>query len=142
MKIVKEFKDFISRGNVMDLAVAVVMGASFTAIINSLVADLITPLLSLLTGSYDFSQLYFTIGEGDFAAKFSYGSFIAAVINFLVISLVIFIMVKLVNKITRRKIAEDAEEAPKKVCPYCVEEIPAAAIRCPRCTSHLNKPEQ
>jgi large conductance mechanosensitive channel len=137
VKIVKEFKDFVSRGNVMDLAVAVVMGAAFTTIINSLVADLITPLLSLLSGGYDFSQLSLTIGSGEHAAKFSYGSFIAAIINFLAISLVIFFMVKLINKFLRRKQAKDAEDAPKKPCPYCAEDIPEAAVRCPSCTTIL-----
>ena len=134
VKIVKEFKDFVSRGNVMDLAVAVVMGAAFTAIINSLVADLITPLLSIITGGYDFSQLVIVIGAGDHAAKLSYGSFIAAIINFLAISVVIFILVKLMNRLTRKK----QEDAPTQTCPYCAEEIPKAAVRCPSCTTVLD----
>jgi large conductance mechanosensitive channel len=135
VKILKEFKDFVSRGNVMDLAVAVVMGAAFTAIINSLVSDLITPLLSFVTGGYDFSQLVLQIGEDEHAAKFSYGSFIAAVINFVAISVVVFVLVKLVNRFFRRKKAE----SPSIVCPYCATEIPSVAVRCPACTTVLNK---
>jgi large conductance mechanosensitive channel len=134
VKIFKEFKDFVSRGNVMDLAVAVVMGAAFTAIINSLVSDLITPLLSIVTGGYDFSQLVLVIGSAEHPAKFSYGSFLAAVINFLAISVVIFVMVKVMNKFSRKK----REETPTQVCPYCAEEIPAAAVRCPSCTTVLD----
>jgi large conductance mechanosensitive channel len=135
VKIVKEFKDFVSRGNVMDLAVAVVMGAAFTAIINSLVADIITPLLSLVTGGYDFNQLLVTIGSGDHAAKLTYGAFIAAIINFLAISLVVFFLVKGVNKLSNRK----KEEAPAtKTCPYCASDIPEVAVRCPTCTTILD----
>jgi large conductance mechanosensitive channel len=134
VKIFKEFKDFVARGNVLDLAVAVVMGATFTAIVNSLVNDLITPLLSIITGGYDFSQLVLVIGDGENAARFSYGSFIAAVINFLAISIVIFILVKIVNKVLRRK----KEESPTQTCPYCASDIPAAAARCPLCTSILD----
>jgi large conductance mechanosensitive channel len=136
VKIVKEFKDFISRGNVVDLAVAVVMGAAFTAIVNSLVADLITPLLSLVTGGYDFSQLTLILGVDEHSARLAYGSFIAAIINFLAIALVVFIMVKVMNKVLRRKVAE-SEEA-EKPCPYCQEKIPLAAVRCPRCTTVLS----
>lgn len=134
MKIFKEFKDFVSRGNVIDLAVAVVMGAAFTAIINSLVTDLVTPLLSIVTGGYDFSQLMLVIGSDDHAAKISYGSFIAAVINFLAIAVVIFVLVKAMNRFFRRK----QEESPTQNCPYCAENIPEAAVRCPNCTTILD----
>ncbi|MDR1422058.1 MAG: large conductance mechanosensitive channel protein MscL [Coriobacteriales bacterium] len=136
MKIVKEFKDFVSRGNVMDLAVAVVMGAAFTAIINSLVDDIITPLLSLVTGGYDFSKLMIQIGSGDYAAKLTYGAFISSIITFFAIALVVFFFVKGINKLSNRK----KEEAPAtKPCPYCAQDIPEVAVRCPSCTTVLDE---
>lgn len=101
--MVKEFKEFISRGNMMDLAVGFIIGAAFTAIVNSLVKDLINPLIGLFIGKIDLSNLKFTIGE----ATFKYGSFLNAVINFLIIALVVFFLIKLVNKITPKKEVED-----------------------------------
>ena len=101
--MVKEFKEFISRGNMMDLAVGVIIGAAFTAIVNSLVKDLINPLIGLFIGKIDLSNLKFTIGE----ATFKYASFLNAVINFLIIALVVFFLIKLVNKITPKKEVED-----------------------------------
>lgn len=101
--MVKEFKEFISRGNMMDLAVGVIIGAAFTAIVNSLVKDLINPLIGLFIGKIDLSNLKFTIGE----ATFKYGSFLNAVINFLIIALVVFFLIKLVNKITPKKEVKD-----------------------------------
>lgn len=101
--MVKEFKEFISRGNMMDLAVGVIIGAAFTAIVNSLVKDLINPLIGLFIGKIDLSNLKFTIGE----ATFKYGSFLNAVINFLIIALVVFFLIKLVNKITPKKEVEE-----------------------------------
>ena len=99
----KEFKEFISRGNMMDLAVGFIIGAAFTAIVNSLVKDLINPLIGLFIGKIDLSNLKFTIGE----ATFKYGSFLNAVINFLIIALVVFFLIKLVNKITPKKEVEE-----------------------------------
>ncbi|MCL1879371.1 MAG: large conductance mechanosensitive channel protein MscL [Actinomycetia bacterium] len=137
-KIAKEFRDFISRGNVLDLAVAVVMGAAFNAIITSAVNNLIMPLLSIITMGTDFSALYIAIGSGPNAAQFSYGNFISAVINFLLIALVIFIAIKAINRITNKK-PDDAEDEPAtKTCPYCASEIPEAAVRCPECTTVLD----
>lgn len=136
MKIVNEFKEFVSRGNVVDLAVAVVIGGAFTAIINSLVNDLITPLLSLLTGGYDFASLSVALGSGEGAAVLSYGAFIAAIINFLMIALVIFLLVKGINKVARKKTEEEVPAAMKD-CPYCAESIAEDAVRCPHCTSIL-----
>ena len=101
--MVKEFKEFISRGNMMDLAVGVIIGAAFTAIVNSLVKDLINPLIGLFIGKIDLSNLKFTIGE----ATFKYGSFLNAVINVLIIALVVFFLIKLVNKITPKKEVEE-----------------------------------
>lgn len=101
--MVKEFKEFISRGNMMDLAVGFIIGAAFTAIVNSLVKDLINPLIGLFIGKIYLSNLKFTIGE----ATFKYGSFLNAVINFLIIALVVFFLIKLVNKITPKKEVEE-----------------------------------
>lgn len=141
MKIFKEFKEFISRGNVMDMAVGVIIGGAFTAIVNSLVTDLLNPLLGLLTGGVDFSSLAVTIGKGDNPAVFAYGSFISAVINFLLISLVLFLIIKGINKLHFKKKEEEKEEAPAepavKICPFCKTEISAEAVRCPHCTSEL-----
>lgn len=108
-KMLKEFKDFIARGNVVDMAVGIIIGAAFTAIVNSLVADLINPIIGVITGGLDFSNLFVNLGSGDYAtlaaAKeagapiFAYGSFITAVINFLIIAFVVFLLVKAVNRL-------------------------------------------
>jgi len=112
--MLKEFQAFISRGNVMDMAVGIIIGAAFTAIVSSLVADLINPIISLLTGGIDFSGLGIRLAEGDEAAVFAYGNFIMAVINFLIIAWVVFLLIKAVNRlkdsVSPKKAA--AEEAP------------------------------
>ena len=133
----KEFKAFISRGSVMDMAVGIIIGGGFTAIVNSLVNDVVMPLLSILTGGYDFTKLSVVIGSGDNAATLNYGLFISAVINFLLIAFVIFCLIKALNKM-KDKIQKNEEEEPTvKVCPYCKSEIDIAATRCPHCTSEL-----
>ena len=134
MKFFTEFKEFVSRGSVVDLAVAVVIGAAFTAIINSLVGDLITPLLSVFTGGYDFASLVIPLGSGEGSAVLAYGKFIAAIINFLMVALVIFLLIKTINKHAKKQ-----EEAPvdTKDCPYCKGSIPIEAVRCPLCTTIL-----
>ena len=134
--LIKEFKEFISRGNVMDMAVGVIIGGAFTAIVNSLVNDMLMPLLSLLTGGFDFSGLCIALGEGENAAKINYGSFISAIINFLLIALVIFLIIKAINKVSRKK-KEEAPVPTTKECPYCKEQIAIEATRCPHCTSKL-----
>ena len=136
MKFLREFKEFISRGNVMDLAVAVIVGAAFSAIVNSLVGDLITPLLSLIVGGIDFSELYVEIGSSDVPAKLAYGNFIQALVNFLFISISIFLLIKIINVVLRRK---KEEAPPTKDCPYCAQAIPEAAVRCPSCTTILDE---
>lgn len=97
--MLKEFRDFIARGNVMDMAVGIIIGAAFTAIVNSLVNDLINPIIGLFLGGVDFSGMGIRIGEGENAGVFAYGNFITALINFLIIAWVVFLLVKLVNKI-------------------------------------------
>ena len=118
--MIKEFREFIARGNVMDLAVGIIIGAAFTAIVNSLVSDLINPLIGLVTGGTDFSNLFFALSTEHFAsvaaaeaagvAVFRYGSFITAVINFLIIAWVVFLLVKAMN--TLRATIDTGEKAP------------------------------
>ena len=135
--LIKEFKEFISRGNVMDMAVGAIIGGAFTAIVTSLVNDIMMPLLSLITGGFDFTSLCIVLGEGEDAATLNYGAFIAAVINFLLIALVIFILIKMINQVTKKKKEEAPAPATTKVCPFCKEEIAIDAIKCPHCTSEL-----
>ncbi len=133
----KEFKEFITRGNIMDMAVGIVMGTAFVAIVTSLVDDIISPLLGLIVG-VNFSELKGTVGD----VTFTYGNFIMAVINFLLISLVMFLLIKALMKMqqARDKMTGKAgeEEAPAtKVCEFCKTEIAIDATRCPNCTSQL-----
>jgi len=99
--VLKEFRDFIARGNVMDMAVGIIIGAAFTAIVTSLVDDLVNPLIGLFTGGIDFSAHMVQVGEGENAAAFRYGSFINAVIKFLIVAWVVFLLVKIVNRISQ-----------------------------------------
>lgn len=135
----KEFKEFISRGNVMDMAVGVIIGGAFTAIVNSLVNDIITPLISLLTGGLDFSTLCIVFGEGEGAASLNYGAFITAIINFLLIALVIFWMLKAINKFAKKQEEEAPAEPTEKECPYCYSKINIKATKCPCCASKLDE---
>ena len=134
-KFFAEFKKFITRGNVMDLAVGVIIGGAFQAIVNSLVEDIVTPLLGIILGKVDFSNLAVTIGE----ASIGYGKFITAVINFFIMALVIFAIVKTINDVSDRLHKKNEEEsAPTtKVCPYCKSEIDIEAVKCPHCTSDV-----
>ena len=132
MKIVKEFKEFIMRGNVMDMAVGVIIGGAFTAIVTSLTEDILSPFLGLFGGAnFDTLKVEFL------GVTLNYGKFITAIINFLIIALVIFLLVKGINKVMslgKKKV----EEAPTtKVCPCCFTEIDIRAIRCPHCTSEI-----
>ncbi len=124
--MLKEFKDFIAKGNVMDMAVGIIIGAAFTAIVKSMVADLINPIISIFTGGIDFTNLFVVLGAGEYAslteaqdagaAVFAYGSFLMAVINFLIVAFVVFMMVKAVNKAkasAEGPAEEPAPEAPK-----------------------------
>lgn len=134
--LLKEFKEFVSRGNVMDMAVGVIIGGAFTAIVTSLVNDIMMPVLSLITGGFDFTALCVVLGEGEGAATLNYGAFIAAVINFLLIAIVIFLLIKAINKFSRKKEAEPVAVT-TQICPFCKEEISIEASRCPHCTSQL-----
>lgn len=140
-KFLEEFKDFINQGNVMDLAVAVVIGAAFTAIVNSVVSDLIMPLVGAVTGGVDFSnmKLVIPLGAGDSALM--YGNFINAVIQFIIIAFVVFLIVKALNKArTLANHGKKAEEQDAPKCPYCLEEVAEGATRCPHCTAELPEP--
>ena len=139
-KFFEEFKKFISRGNVMDLAVGVIIGGAFTAIVNSLVNDIFMPVLSLITGGFDIAGMSVSFGVGDNAATLNYGAFLSAVINFLLIALVIFCIIKAMNTAKDKMLKKQEEEAPApttKKCPYCMSEIDIQATRCPHCTSEL-----
>lgn len=138
-QFIKEFKEFISRGNVMDMAVGIIIGSAFTAIVTSLVDDIINPLLGLF-GGMNFDQFSVTLlGE----VTLNYGKFITAVINFLIMALVIFCLVKALNKAATLVHKEDEAEAPvTKTCPYCKSEIAVAATRCPHCTSQLEEVQE
>ncbi len=141
---VQEFKEFILRGNVMDMAVGVIVGGAFTAIVTSLNTDILTPILGIFGGT-DFSNLTVTLGSGENAPVLTYGNFITAIINFLITALVIFILIKGINKATERATAlvkknkDEAEAAAptEKECPYCFSKININATRCPHCTSQL-----
>jgi large conductance mechanosensitive channel len=137
-KFFEEFKAFISRGNVMDMAVGIIIGGAFTAIVTSLVNDIINPVLGVFGGK-DFSQLSIPL-KGD--AALNYGNFIAAIINFLIMALIVFTLVKTMNGIAEKakKKEEPVEEEPTtKKCPYCISEISIEATRCPHCTSVLEE---
>lgn len=136
-QFIKEFKEFISRGNVMDLAVGIIIGGAFTSIVSSLVDDIINPLLGLF-GGMNFDQLKVNLlGE----VTLYYGKFITAVINFLIMALVIFVIVKAMNTAAAKFAPkqEEEKEASTKTCPFCKSEIDAQAVRCPHCTSMLSQ---
>ncbi len=149
-KFLGEFKTFIMRGNVMDLAVGVIIGGAFQSIINSLVNDIIMPVISLLTGGLDFSNLFIQLDGGEkFAtlaaaqeagvATLAYGSFITAVLNFIIMAFVIFCLVKGLNKLAAHGHKEEAAAPTTKKCPFCQSEIDINATRCPHCTSKLDE---
>lgn len=136
MSFVSEFKEFISRGNVMDMAVGVVVGGAFSAIVTSLVDDIIGPVIGMICGGIDFSGLAITVGS----ANLMIGNFIQAVINFLIIAFCIFSVVKAFNAANAKlkKPAEEAEEAPAtKICPFCKSEVNIEATKCAFCASEL-----
>lgn len=138
-KLLKEFRDFAFKGNVIDMAVGVMIASAFGKIVTSVVNDLFMPLLSLLTGRIDFSSLGIKLSDAEDGAVFAYGNFLQTLIDFLLIALCIFLFVKVVNKV-RARFEKPAEPAKKpRVCPYCKMEIADDATRCPHCTSDLTK---
>ena len=146
--MMKEFKEFITRGSVMDLAVGVIIGAAFGAIVNSLVNDVIMPPIGLLLGNVDFSNLFVILKEGTKAAPpyaslaeakaagavtLAYGAFLTQVVSFIILAFVIFMLVRSVNKLRAQKPAAPTT----KDCPYCLSSVPLKATRCGHCTSEL-----
>lgn len=134
-KFLQEFKAFALRGNVMDLAIGVIIGAAFQAIINSLVQDIISPLIGLIANT-DLSALQFYILD----VPIRYGSFLTAVINFIIMAFAIFLLVKTMNIVAslgKKNKDEEPSVPTTKTCPYCMSEIDIAASRCPHCTSEI-----
>ena len=145
-KFFKEFSDFINKGSVIDLAIGVIIGGAFQSIITSFVNDIIMPIFSLIFGGLDFSAYCIKLGQAEDAASINYGTFITAIINFLLMALVIFMIIKPINKMKEEKEKKEQEKAAKeaeskeattKICPYCKSEIDINATRCPHCTSNL-----
>ena len=128
----KEFKEFALRGNVVDLAVGVIIGGAFQTIVNSLVNDIISPIIGLF-GSTDFNAIVITLRGVDIRI----GAFITAIVNFLIMAFVIFNIVKAINKLSPAKEEEAPAEPETKTCPYCLSEVPVAAKKCAHCTSDL-----
>ena len=142
MKIINEFKEFINRGNVMDMAVGVIIGAAFTAIVTSLTNDLINPAIKLLTGDAASGVAGLTIPVPGSEQPIDFGAFISAVINFLIVAFCVFLIVKAFNKMKnlgkKEEMAEEAAPAP--TCPFCLEGIKEGATRCPHCAAALPEP--
>jgi large conductance mechanosensitive channel len=142
--MLKEFKDFLMRGNVLDLAVAVIIGGAFGSIISSLVNDILMPPIGLLLGKVDFSSLYLNLSDTSFpsladaqaagAPTVNYGVFINTVINFIIVALAIFLVIRMANRLQK---PNDTEVPTTKDCPHCLSTIPLNATRCPHCTSQL-----
>lgn len=151
-KFLDEFKAFALKGNMIDLAVGMIIGSAFTSIVGSLVNDVFMPVLSLLTGKIDFTNMFIALDGNHYAtlaaaqeagvATINYGSFITNVINFLLMALVVFMVVKQINKLQAMGKKSEAPKAPtEKECPYCKSMIPIKAVRCPHCTSKLEDSE-
>jgi large conductance mechanosensitive channel len=146
----KEFKEFAMKGNMVDMAVGIIIGAAFGSIITSLVADMIMPPIGLLLGNVDFANLFILLKEGKVpgpygslaiakaagAVTLNYGVFINSVVSFLIVAFAIFILVKNVNRLKKQQEAPPAEPTTKE-CPYCLSVIPIKAVRCGHCTSNL-----
>ena len=154
--MLKEFKEFAMKGNIMDLAIGVVIGGAFQKIVNSLVSDIIMPAISILTGKIDFSDMVLTVGN----TSIKYGNFITTIVNFLIIAFSIFLVVRYINKLDKlknlgeniaskvdkkgklkkfkkEKTPEKPVEPTTKICPYCLSEVKYKATKCSHCTSNL-----
>jgi len=153
MGMMKEFKEFAIKGNVVDMAVGIIIGAAFGTIVKSLVADVIMPPIGLLLGNVDFSNLYLVLKEGaEMAAPYAsladaqaagavtlnYGMFINTVIIFLIVAFAVFMVIKNINRLKREQPAPPPAEPTTKDCPYCASTIPIKAKKCPNCTSELS----
>ncbi len=148
--MVKEFKEFAMRGNVLDMAVGIIVGAAFGSIVTSFVQDVIMPPIGLLLGNVDFSNFFLVLKEGKVAGPYAslaaakaagavsvnFGLFVNTIINFVIVAFAIFLLIRTVNKLKREE-AAPAPAATTKDCPYCFSKIPIPATRCPNCTSEL-----
>ena len=145
--MVKDFREFVARGNVFDLAVGIVVGAAFTGVVNSFVKDVLTPPLGWLTGGVDFSDLYLNLGDQDFTSRaaaeaagaptLNYGLFINQVISFMIVTFAVFLLVKGYNELRRERESTPAQPTDQE-CPFCRFKIPVRAVRCAHCTSDLS----
>jgi len=149
--MLKEFRDFAMRGNIVDMAVGIVLGLAFGAIVKSFVDDILMPPVGMLLGNVDFSNLFVVLKAGKVpgpyaspalakavgAVTWNYGIFINTIINFLIIAFAVFLVIKQINRLKRKEEAAPAPE--EKACPYCLSRIPIGAVRCPQCTSELKR---
>jgi large conductance mechanosensitive channel len=150
--MIKEFREFALRGSVLDMAVGIIIGAAFGAIISSLVSDVLMPPIGLLLGHVDFSNLYVVLTAGKVAGPYAslaaaqqagavtlnYGVFINRIISFLIVAFALFMVIRSMNKMKRKAEAVPADPTTKE-CPFCLTQIPIKAVRCPHCTSELRK---
>ena len=142
--VMKEFKTFALKGNVLDMAIGIIIGANFSKIVDSLVKDVIMPPLGMLLGRMDFSSLKIVLGKGENAASINYGLFLNTVISFIIVAFAVFLLVKTVNtvreKVEAKELKEQQEATPTtKKCPYCCSDVALDAVKCPYCTSDLKK---
>ena len=145
--MLKEFREFAMRGNVVDMAVGIIIGAAFGGIVKSLVADVIMPPIGVILGGVDFSNIFINLSDGDFeslaaaqeagAATVNVGVFINTVLNFIIVAFAVFLLIRAINRLKRKEEEEPAPEPTEKDCPYCLSSIPIKATRCPHCTSEL-----
>lgn len=149
-KMLNEFKQFAVKGNMIDLAVGMIIGTSFNKIVSSLVNDMIMPLLGIFTGKIDFAKLFIALDGNTYetlaaaeeagVACFKYGSFLAGLLDFIIMAFIVFLFVRGINKMREANKEPEAPKAPTtKVCPFCKSEISLDATRCPHCTSELDK---
>ena len=145
-KEVKEFKDFAMKGNIVDMAIGVIIGGAFSKIVTSIVSDIIMPLLSVITGKIDFTNLFIALDGKQYAtlelakaagvATLNYGLLITTIIDFLIVALSVYFVIYKLGHIGKKK-EEKKETVSKKTCPYCISDISVKATRCPNCTSEL-----
>lgn len=145
--MLKEFKEFAMRGNVVDMAVGIIIGAAFGGIIKSLVADIIMPPIGLMLGGVDFSEIFVNLSDGEFtslaeaqeagAATINVGVFINTILNFIIVAFAIFLLIRAINRMKKEEEAAPEPEPTERECPFCISSIPIKATRCGHCTSQL-----
>ncbi len=147
--MLKEFKEFALRGNVVDMAVGIIIGAAFSSIVKSLVADVIMPPIGVILGGVDFSDIFINLSDGEYeslaaakeagAATINIGVFINAVISFLIVAFAVFLLIRSINRLTKKEKEKPAPDPTEKDCPFCRLSIPIKATRCGHCTSQLSE---